>query len=155
MPRTNKLIARIASIHSTRPRAINILGVSAAAGATVIATGVVMRVQLVRALRKAGAASAAAARSLGTATEIDRFLAGAGLHKRKPVYLRGLPVIAILGGVLAAGAAALLLAPRWRAASVAAAQPAESDESSSAGKSVLPGSSKHTGKAAAHNHGIG
>jgi hypothetical protein len=145
MPKTTKLIM----LERTLPAAA---AVAVAAG-TIIATSVVMRGQLARALRGAGAASASAARSLGAAVPIGRILEGAGLHKRKPAYLRALPLMAIVGGLLAAGAAALFLLPRWRGASAAAVHPMDSDDGSSARTgSIPPGNSAGTGEMPPDHH---
>jgi hypothetical protein len=145
MPKTRNLIM----LERTLPAAVAVV----VAGGAIIATSVVMRGQLARALNRAGAASASAARSLGAAVPIHRILEGAGLHKRKPAYLRGLPLIAIVGGLLAAGAAAVFLAPPWRGVSSAAVPPMESDDRSSAGTgSIPPGDSIHTGEMPPNHH---
>ena len=144
MPKTRNLIL----LERTLPVAAAV----AVAGGTIIATSVVMRGQLARVLHGAGAASASAARSLGAAVSIERILEGAGLHKRKPAYLRG-PFIAILGGLLAAGAATLFHAPRWRGASAAAIHPIEFEDRSSARTGSIPaGNSTHTGEMPPDHH---
>ena len=60
--------------------------------------------------------------STGTAIarSVERFdlrelLERAGLRARRPFYMRALPVLGAITGLLAAGAAAMLFGPRWKA----------------------------------------
>ncbi len=113
------------------------------AGGAVIATSVVMRGQLVGALHRACAPSALAARFLAAAVPIDGILESARLRKRKPAHVRGVPLVAICSGLVAAGAETLLLAARWRGARAAAIQPIEFEDRSSGPHRVHTGRQLH------------
>jgi hypothetical protein len=94
-----------------------------------------------------------AARFLAAAVPIDGILESARLRKRKPAHVRGVPLVAICSGLVAAGAETLLLAARWRGARAAAIQPIEFEDRSSARTGSIPaGNSTHTGEMPPDHH---
>ncbi len=102
-------------------------GAAVIAAGAAIATSIVLRWQIakmvgvgaVRAARFGRSASkygGKRARQLAALLDVDRMLAGVGLARRRPIYVRALPGIGAFAGLLAAaGAAAVFAAPRLRA----------------------------------------
>jgi hypothetical protein len=140
MPKKKTTTMRAASRRKPRPNAIKMLRASAAdhlslkvspstrrkvrrslpiaaavaAGGAMLATGILLREHVIGAVRATGSAGATAAKSVASALAMDRLLEGAGLS-RKPLWIRALPALGVVGGLLAAGAAAFFLIPRGEA----------------------------------------
>lgn len=114
----------------------------AAAGAIALATAAVLtagiihsrRVEKLASSATAGAyrlgrrvASDGQAAALGTSLAVERWLEHTGLMRRRPFYVRALPGMGLMAGLLALGSAAALMSPRLRATTKVGAEELRSD----------------------------
>ena len=110
-----RAVAADLSLHvspSTRRKIRANLPIAAAivVGGAAISTTIAMRRQLASAARVLGDAGASGWKSVADSVPLDRWLVQAGL-RRKPLWLRALPAMGVVGGLLA-GAAVFFFAPR-------------------------------------------
>jgi hypothetical protein len=128
--------------HETRSTSrVKVEGV-AAAGAIALATAAILTAGIIHSRRVTKLVSAATAgayrlgrkvasdgqaAAVGTSLAVERWLDHTGLIRRRPFYVRALPGIGLIAGLVAIGSVAALLAPRLRAATKVGAEELRSD----------------------------
>jgi|HubBroStandDraft_1064217.scaffolds.fasta_scaffold06523_3 hypothetical protein len=127
------------------------IAVAIVVGGAAISTTIAMRQQLAGALRMIGDASASGWKSVAGAVPMDRWLVRSGL-RRRPLWARTLPVLGVVGGLMA-GAAAFFFAPRGRSASPVLPDPTEEGVNSTPVGSPSLSNSFAEHEASAHGHG--